>query len=211
MSKRIRVVVVDDHEMVRRGLASFITSIDDLELAGEATNGLEAIQICQQVNPDVVLMDLVMAVMDGVTAIRKLRQLQPRLPIIALTSAADAATVTAAMQAGATSYLLKNVDTDQLALAIHAAYRGERVLAPEATQALITAATRPTSAHYNLSEREREVLQHMIEGLTNSEIADRMYISRSTVKFHVSRLLAKLNATTRAEAIAIALKNGLIS
>jgi NarL family two-component system response regulator LiaR len=211
MSKRIRVVVVDDHEMVRRGLASFITSIDDLELAGEATNGLEAIQICQQVNPDVVLMDLVMAVMDGVTAIRKLRQLQPRLPIIALTSAADAATVTAAMQAGATSYLLKNVDTDQLALAIHAAYRGERVLAPEATQALITAATRPTSAHYNLSEREREVLQHMIEGLTNSEIADRMYISRSTVKFHVSSLLAKLNATTRAEAIAIALKNGLIS
>lgn len=211
MSKRIRVVVVDDHEMVRRGLASFITSIDDLELAGEATNGLEAIQICQQVNPDVVLMDLVMAVMDGVTAIRKLRQLQPRLPIIALTSAADAATVTAAMQAGATSYLLKNVDTDQLALAIHAAYRGERVLAPEAIQALITAATRPTSAHYNLSEREREVLQHMIEGLTNSEIADRMYISRSTVKFHVSSLLAKLNATTRAEAIAIALKNGLIS
>ncbi len=211
MSKRIRVVVVDDHEMVRRGLASFITSIDDLELAGEASNGLEAIQICQQVNPDVVLMDLVMAVMDGVTAIRKLRQLQPRLPIIALTSAADAATVTAAMQAGATSYLLKNVDTDQLALAIHAAYRGERVLAPEATQALITAATRPTSAHYNLSEREREVLQHMIEGLTNSEIADRMYISRSTVKFHVSSLLAKLNATTRAEAIAIALKNGLIS
>jgi NarL family two-component system response regulator LiaR len=211
MSKRIRVVVVDDHEMVRRGLASFITSIDDLELAGEASNGLEAIQICQQVNPDVVLMDLVMAVMDGVTAIRKLRQLQPRLPIIALTSAADSATVTAAMQAGATSYLLKNVDTDQLALAIYAAYRGERVLAPEATQALIAAATRPASAHYNLSEREREVLQHMIEGLTNSEIADRMYISRSTVKFHVSSLLAKLNATTRAEAIAIALKNGLIS
>lgn len=211
MSKRIRVVVVDDHEMVRRGLTSFITSIDDLELAGEASNGLEAIQICQQVNPDVVLMDLVMAVMDGVTAIRKLRQLQPRLPIIALTSAADAATVTAAMQAGATSYLLKNVDTDQLALAIHAAYRGERVLAPEATQALITAATRPASAHYNLSEREREVLHHMIEGLTNSEIADRMYISRSTVKFHVSSLLAKLNATTRAEAIAIALKNGLIN
>jgi len=211
MAKRIRVVIVDDHEMVRRGLASFINSVDDLEMVGEARNGLEAIQVCQQARPDVVLMDLIMGVMDGVTSIRKLRQAHPRLHVIALTSAMDADTVTAAMQAGATSYLLKNVSTDQLALAIRAAYRGERTLAPEATQALITAATRPATAHYNLSDREREVLRYVVEGLTNGEIADRMYISRSTVKFHVSSLLAKLNVTTRGEAIAIALKNGLIT
>jgi NarL family two-component system response regulator LiaR len=197
--------------MVRRGLASFINSVDDLEMVGEARNGLEAIQVCQQARPDVVLMDLIMGVMDGVTSIRKLRQAHPRLHVIALTSAMDADTVTAAMQAGATSYLLKNVSTDQLALAIRAAYRGERTLAPEATQALITAATRPATAHYNLSDREREVLRYVVEGLTNGEIADRMYISRSTVKFHVSSLLAKLNVTTRGEAIAIALKNGLIT
>ncbi|MFQ3648049.1 MAG: response regulator transcription factor [Anaerolineae bacterium] len=208
---KIRVVVVDDHEMVRRGLSSFLKSFDDLELVGEARNGREAIEVCLAVKPDVVLMDLMMAVMDGVTAIRLLREQMPEIRIIALTSASETDTVTAALQAGALSYLQKDVNLDQLVGAVRAAARGERILSAEATQALINAATRPTVASYNLTEREREVLQYVVAGLTNAEIAERMYISRSTVKFHVSSLLAKLNVATRAEAITVALKAGLVN
>jgi NarL family two-component system response regulator LiaR len=208
---KIRVVVVDDHEMVRRGLSSFLKSYDDLELVGEARNGREAIDVCLSVKPDVVLMDLMMAVMDGVTAIRLLREQMPEIRIIALTSASETDVVTAALQAGALSYLQKDVNLDQLVGAVRAAARGERVLSAEATQALINAATRPTVASYNLTEREREVLQYVAAGLTNAEIAERMYISRSTVKFHVSSLLSKLNVTTRAEAITVALKAGLVN
>ncbi len=207
---KIRVVVVDDHEMVRRGLSSFLKSFDDLELVGEARNGREAIDVCLNVKPDVVLMDLMMSVMDGVTAIRLLREQMPQIRIIALTSASETDVVTAALQAGALSYLQKDVNLDQLVGAVRAAARGERILSSEATQALIAAATRPTVASYNLTEREREVLQYVAAGLTNAEIAERMYISRSTVKFHVSSLLAKLNVATRAEAITVALKAGLV-
>lgn len=208
---KIRVVVVDDHEMVRRGLSSFLKSFDDLELVGEARNGREAIDVCLNVKPDVVLMDLMMAVMDGVTAIRLLREQMPEIRIIALTSSSETDVVTAALQAGALSYLQKDVNLDQLVGAVRAAARGERTLSAEATQALINAATRPTVASYNLTDREREVLQYVVAGLTNAEIAERMYISRSTVKFHVSSLLAKLNVATRAEAITVALKAGLVN
>lgn len=209
-NKPIRVVVVDDHEMVRRGLSAFLKSFDDLELVGEARNGREAIEVCNAVKPDVVLMDLMMGVMDGVTAIRILHQQMPDMAIVALTSANEPELVTAALQAGALSYLQKDVNIDQLVAAVRAAARGEPTLSPEATQALIKAATRPSAANYNLSEREREVLRYLVEGLTNAEIAERMFISRSTVKFHVSSLLAKLNVTTRAEAITVALKAGLV-
>ncbi|MFQ3673246.1 MAG: response regulator transcription factor, partial [Aggregatilineales bacterium] len=191
--------------------SSFLKSFDDLELVGEARNGREAIEVCLAVKPDVVLMDLMMAVMDGVTAIRLLREQMPEIRIIALTSASETDTVTAALQAGALSYLQKDVNLDQLVGAVRAAARGERILSAEATQALINAATRPTVASYNLTEREREVLQYVVAGLTNAEIAERMYISRSTVKFHVSSLLAKLNVATRAEAITVALKAGLVN
>lgn len=207
---KIRVVVVDDHEMVRRGLSSFLKSFDDLELVGEARNGREAIDVCLNLKPDVVLMDLMMSVMDGVTAIRLLREQMPQIHIIALTSASETDVVTAALQAGALSYLQKDVNLDQLVGAVRAAARGERILSSEATQALIAAATRPTVASYNLTEREREVLQYVAAGLTNAEIAERMYISRSTVKFHVSSLLSKLSVATRAEAITVALKAGLV-
>lgn len=208
--KQIRVVVVDDHEMVRRGLSSFLKSFDDLLLVGEARNGREAIEVCNAVKPDVVLMDLMMAVMDGVSAIRILHKQMPEMAIIALTSASEPELVTAALQAGALSYLQKDVNIDQLVTAVRAAARGEPTLSPEATQALIKAATRPSTTTYQLSEREREVLQYLVEGLTNAEIAERMFISRSTVKFHVSSLLAKLNVTTRAEAITVAIKAGLV-
>jgi len=208
--QKIRVVVVDDHDMVRRGLSSFLKSFDDLEMVGEARNGREALDVCAEAKPDVVLMDLIMPIMDGVSAIRLLRQKMPQVHIVALTSATEADLVTSALQAGALSYLQKDVNIDQLVNAIRAAARGERILSAEATQALINAATRPNVASYNLTEREREVLQYLVAGLTNAEIAERMYISRSTVKFHVSSLLAKLNVATRAEAITVALKSGLV-
>jgi NarL family two-component system response regulator LiaR len=208
--QKIRVVVVDDHDMVRRGLSSFLKSFDDLEMVGEARNGREALDVCAEAKPDVVLMDLIMPIMDGVSAIRLLRQQMPQVHIVALTSATEADLVTSALQAGALSYLQKDVNIDQLVNAIRAAARGERILSAEATQALINAATRPNVASYNLTEREREVLQYLVAGLTNAEIAERMYISRSTVKFHVSSLLAKLNVATRAEAITVALKAGLV-
>ncbi len=208
--QKIRVVVVDDHDMVRRGLSSFLKSFDDLEMVGEARNGREALDVCAEAKPDVVLMDLIMPIMDGVSAIRLLRQQMPQVHIVALTSATEADLVTSALQAGALSYLQKDVNIDQLVNAIRAAARGERILSAEATQALINAATRPNAASYNLTEREREVLQYLVAGLTNAEIAERMYISRSTVKFHVSSLLAKLNVATRAEAITVALKSGLV-
>jgi NarL family two-component system response regulator LiaR len=208
--QKIRVVVVDDHDMVRRGLSSFLKSFDDLEMVGEARNGREALDVCAEAKPDVVLMDLIMPIMDGVSAIRLLRQQMPQVHIVALTSATEADLVTSALQAGALSYLQKDVNIDQLVNAIRAAARGERILSAEATQALINAATRPNVASYNLTEREREVLQYLVAGLTNAEIAERMYISRSTVKFHVSSLLAKLNVATRAEAITVALKSGLV-
>jgi len=198
--QKIRVVVVDDHDMVRRGLSSFLKSFDDLEMVGEARNGREALDVCAEAKPDVVLMDLIMPIMDGVSAIRLLRQQMPQVHIVALTSATEADLVTSALQAGALSYLQKDVNIDQLVNAIRAAARGERILS----------ATRPNVASYNLTEREREVLQYLVAGLTNAEIAERMYISRSTVKFHVSSLLAKLNVATRAEAITVALKSGLV-
>lgn len=208
--KPIRVLIVDDHEMVRRGLGLFIRGYDDLLLVGEAANGEEAIQLCDELQPDVVLMDIVMPGMNGIEATKIIQKNAPYIHIIALTSSSDTNNVTSAIQAGATSYLLKNVSDDQLANAIRAAKEGHRVLSPEATQALINAATTPSKPSYQLTEREVEVLTLIVEGLNNLDIAERLYLSRSTVKYHISSLFIKLGVTNRSEAISLALKNNLI-
>lgn len=208
--KIIRVLIVDDHEMVRRGLSLFLRSFDDLMLVGEASNGEEAIKMCEQTQPDVVLMDIVMPGLSGIEATRTIREKFPNIQIVALTSSSDTSSVTAAIQAGATSYLLKNISDDQLANAIRAAKQGQRVLSPEATQALINAAIRPSETKYRLTEREIEVLALMVQGLNNPEIAEKLYVSRSTVKYHISSILSKLNVTNRSEAIALALKHDLV-
>ena len=210
-AKPIRVLLVDDHAVVRSGLGAFLLAFDDLELAGEASNGERAIALCRQAQPDVVLMDLVMPGMDGATATRQIRQQYPHIQVIALTSFKEQELVQGALQAGAIGYLLKDISAADLANAIRSAVVGKPTLAPEAAQALIQAARAPLEKPgADLSEREREVLSLMVQGLSNQQIAENLIISLSTAKFHVSSILAKLSAASRTEAVSIALHNHLV-
>lgn len=205
----IRVVIVDDHDMVRRGLAAYLRATPDIELVGEAGNGEQALRVCDQVKPDIVLMDLVMPGIGGVEAITQIRARFPSIRIIALTSFQDRDLVQSVLRAGAISYLLKNVTGEELATAIRNAYAGRPTLAPEVTQDFILSAQKPKPGD-NLSEREREVLILLVEGLSNPEIAQRLTISRSTARAHVSNILTKLNVSNRSEAVALALRNKIV-
>lgn len=213
--KPIRVLLVDDHAVVRNGLGTLLMVFDDLEFVGEASNGHEAIRACSTLQPDVVLMDLLMPEMDGVSATREIHARWPQIKVLVLTSFKEDALVKGAMRAGAMGYLLKNIAADDLASAIRTAAAGLPTLAPEAAQVLIKAACQvlPTEEEeqVELTSREKEVLVLMGKGMNNLEIANRLVISRSTVKFHVSRILTKLQASSRTEAVAIALQKQLVN
>ena len=211
VEKPIRVLIVDDHAMVRKGLAAFLLVQVDLELAGEAGNGEEALRLCQQLQPEVVLMDLKMPKLDGVAATRAIKDRYPHIQVIALTSFQEKELVQEAIRAGAISYLLKDVSADDLAGAIRAASAGRSVLDPEAFQALVQDIdpAAPGLGH-DLTPREREVLALLVQGLTNPDMAARLTVSRATIKAHVSSILAKLGVSTRAEAISLALHHKLV-
>jgi two-component system, NarL family, response regulator LiaR len=206
----IRVMLVDDHTMVRRGLATFLQVFDDLELVGEAADGEAALQLCAYVLPDVILMDMVMPDMDGVTATGIIRQRFPSVQVLALTSFKEERLVQNALQAGAIGYLLKNVSAEKLAQAIRAAHAGRSTLSPEATQVLVQAATRTPPPGQDLTEREREVLALMVTGLNNTEISEKLVVSPSTIKSHVSHILTKFGVGSRTEAVALAVRHGLV-
>lgn len=212
-SATIRVMIVDDQFIVRSGLSSFIMIYPDFEYVGEAANGEEAVRICGELRPDIILMDLLMPKMNGVEATRQIIQQYPSTKILVLTSFKEETLVEQVLQAGAIGYILKDVSADELAGAIRNVYAGRPTLAPEAMQALLKPhAPVATSAPMieELTQREREVLTFMVDGLSNPQIAEQLVLSLSTVKFHVSSILSKFQATTRTEAVTFALKHNLV-
>jgi two-component system, NarL family, response regulator LiaR len=208
--KQIRILVADDHAVVRSGLGALLMANEDFMLVGEANNGEEAVRLCERLQPDVVLMDLMMPVMDGVTATKIIREKWNGVNVIALTSFKEKEMVEGALKAGAISYLLKTVTAGELENAIRSAMVGESRLSPEATQVLVQRIKEPAPLSVKFTERETDILKLMVEGIPNIEIANRIFVSESTVKFHVSNILGKLGCTSRTEAVAIALKNNLV-
>lgn len=209
-SSPIQVMIVDDHAVVRSGLTAFLHAYDDLQLAGEARSGEEAIRLCRDIQPDVVLMDLVMPGMDGAATTREIKLVSPKTQIVVLTTFKDEALVQKAIRAGAIGYLLKDIQAEELAEAIRLTHSGRSILSPEITQALVQGSMAGNQPGFDLSDREREVLALMVKGLNNTEISAHMIVSLSTVKHHVSNILSKLNAANRAEAVAMALQKNLI-
>jgi two-component system, NarL family, response regulator LiaR len=206
---KIRVMLVDDHAVVRSGLEAFLSVVPDLELVGEAKSGEEAVAFCERYKPDVILMDLIMPGMGGVNATRSIRERYPLVQIIALTSFQEDELVQGALQAGAICYLMKNVSANELASAIRSSYAGRMTLSSEAAEALLHVKTQ-TPEFDDLTERECEVLKWMVEGLNNAEIAERMVVSLSTVKFHIRNILMKLGVTNRVAAVATAIQKKLV-
>jgi NarL family two-component system response regulator LiaR len=209
-SKPIRVMVVDDHAMVRRGLASFLKISSDLLLVGEAKNGAEAILLCDKILPDVVLMDIIMPDMDGATATREICQKHPQVRVIVLTSFKEGDLIKNALEAGAIGYLLKDISGEDLVQAIRAAHAGRATISPEVAQTMVETAHQPPPPGLNLTEREHQVLAAMVDGLNNKQIAEKLTVSLSTIKSHVSNILLKLSITSRTEAVAIALRNRIV-
>ena len=206
----IRVLIVDDHGMVRKGLVTYFKNMPDLEVVGEARDGREAVDLCARLHPDVILMDLVMPELGGVAATRAIHERWPEVQVIALTSFQEKELVQDALQAGAIGYLLKNVSGDELAQAIRAAHAGRPTLAPEALQALVQPDSQENAIGKDLTRREREVLALMVKGMSNPEIAERLCVSRATIKVQVSSILSKLGATNRVTAISLAIQHKLV-
>jgi NarL family two-component system response regulator LiaR len=209
-NKMIRVLVTDDHAVVRSGLGRFLQVNADMELVGEAADGSEAVDLVGLHQPDVVLMDLVMPGTDGIAATREIHRRYPGIKVIALTSFAEEALVQGALQAGAVGYLQKNVSAAELAHAIRSADAGHLTLSSEAVQVLAESVTQPQLASDRLTDRENEVLELLVTGLTNAEIAGRLFVSLGTIKFHVSNIYQKLGVDSRIAAVKLAMERRMV-
>jgi len=209
MKKKISVMVVDDHTVLRGGLRLFLMAFPDMELVSEAGNGAQAVQLCDIHRPDVILMDLLMPEMNGVEATRQIREKHPEIQIIALTSFPDEQLVQDALGAGAIGYLIKTVSADELADAIRAAAEGRVTLSPEAATALVHK-TQHGTLHEELTDREWQVFQLIIAGKSNAAIGEELVIGVSTVKYHVGNIFSKLGVKKRSEAIAYAIQHHLM-
>lgn len=205
----IRIVLADDHSVVRQGLKMFLGLDAELEIIGEASNGAEAIQLAHTLKPDVILMDLLMPVLDGISAIGTIRRELPDIEVIALTSVLEDASVISAVRAGAIGYLLKDTQADELIRAIKAAAQGQVQLAPQAAARLLREVRAPESIEA-LTDRETEVLRLLASGKANKEIAQDLVIGEKTVKTHVSNILAKLGVQSRTQAALYAVRMGLV-
>ena len=210
-STTIHVLIVDDHPVVRDGLSNMLMAFDDLVVAGEAEDGRAALALCQQNTPDVILMDIFMSGMDGILATRIILKHYPQVKIIILTSYPEDDLIQEALEAGAIGYVLKNASIDALANAIRSAYSGQLTLAPEVTKALIDIKTGPLKPGHDLTQREREVLALIVQGMSNEGIAEQLVISPATARHHVSACIQKLGAANRAQAAALAVKHRLVS
>lgn len=206
----IRVLIVDDHDIVLRGLEVSLITFNDIEVIGNANRGHEAVARCEQLQPDVLLLDLMMPDINGIEVIKQIRQKSLDTVVIALTNFKDVELVQGALKAGATSYLLKNVSVEELGSAIRNAVHGRSTLAPEAANVLISSMNNPQIPDFELTERELEVLKLLTHGMSNRQIAEDLYISSSTVKNHVSNIIAKLDVASRTEAATKALKLQLL-
>lgn len=213
-TETIKVLIVDDHQVVRQGLRTFLELHDDILVVGEAGNGETAVALAVQLSPDVVLMDLVMPVMDGITATSQIKSNCPDTRVIALTSFTEDDKIFPAIQAGASSYLLKDVTPDELVDAIRAVHHGETRLHPDITRRLVEQVAHQPPARQSgfvpvLTEREREVIRLVAEGQSNRRIAETLTISEKTVKAHISNILGKLGLSDRTQMAIYAIKNGL--
>ncbi len=206
----IRVLIVDDHPLVRHGINTLLEVYDDIEVIGEAENGREALEICEKYMPDIVLMDLIMPEVNGIEATKKILKNWSSIKVVILTSFIDKKLIEDSLKAGAIGYVLKNISGDNLVATIRDADNGKSRLSSEASDFLISNLKNPTVTKYQLTNQERNIMACLVEGLSNKKISQKLVLSLSTVKFHVSNILNKLGASNRAEAISITLKNNLL-
>ncbi|MFC2159419.1 response regulator [Actinomycetota bacterium] len=206
----IKIIVVDDHPLVRHGIKTLIDGYDDLDLIAEAENGKEALKLCEKYSPDIILMDMVMPELDGAETTRQILKRWPDIKIIALTSFNEKDLIIKAIKAGAKNYILKNISGEKLVKTINDVYNDEIELSSKTSKVLLSEYGKKPAKKIKLSEREKEVLTLLVEGLSNKEISKKLFLSNSTVQFHVSNLLSKLGASKRTEAVYKALKEKLV-
>jgi len=206
----IKVLIVDDHPMVRQGIKTLLDVYDDIEVIGEAENGREALEICEKYKPDIVLMDLIMPEVNGIEATKEIVKNWSYIKVVTLTSFLDKKLIEDSLKAGAIGYVLKNISGDKLVATIRDADKGKSTLSSEASDFLISNIKKPPVADYQLTSQEKNILACLVDGLSNKKIAQKLVLSLSTVKFHVSNILNKLGVSSRTEAVSLAIKNKLV-